>query len=155
MRDVNKPRKPELPPAVAARKEKRTFIVLGIVATETSLDRFLAAVKAGETPNQDDMRIVAAQLNHVLAGEPFRKAFGLQRGRGRKESKSFAWRNQHINAEIEELRDEGWTLDEAAELVAQRYSVSSELAKKVHKQSVGLTRNKHWGDRHRPMRVKK
>lgn len=152
---MNKPRKPELPPAVAARMAKRTFIVLGVVAVETALDRFLKAVKAGETPNQDDMRIVGAQLEHALSKESIRKVFYLEGGRGRKESKSVARRNDRINAEIEELRDEGWTLDDAAELVAQRYSVSADLVKKVHKQPVGLTRKGHWGDRHHTKRVRK
>lgn len=126
-------RKPELPPAVAERMAKRIFITFDIHRGEGALERFLKAVRGGEVPDRDDLRTVAAQLEHVLAGASFGRAFGRQEGQGRKSSKDISHRNQVICAEVEELRKEGFTLERAADLVAQRYEVSLETVSKMHR----------------------
>ena len=142
---MTKPRKPALPAAVAARMEKRIFITITEVRVVHAHDRFIKAVREGVIPDRHDMRAVATQLELVLSKkETFARAFGLIAGQGRKSSQRTARRNELINAEVEELRDEGWSLEKAADHVSQRYSVSSDLVLKVHKQRTGVTRNAKW-----------
>ena len=112
---------------------KRIFMTFEVRSKETALDRFLKAVRAGSVPDRSDLRIVAAQLESVLDGVSFGRAFGLQVGQGRKESPDIAFRNQVASAEVEELRKEGYTLEGAADLVSQRYAVSPESVIKIYK----------------------
>jgi hypothetical protein len=132
---MKKQRTPALPPAVEERLAKRIYITFDVRRGEGSLDRFLKAIRAGATPDPVDLRIVAAQLERVLAGVTFGKAFGRQKGQGRKSSRDVSLRNQAICAEVEELRVEGFKLEAAAELVAQRYKVSPETVTKMHKET--------------------
>lgn len=130
---MKKTRTPDLPPAVAARMTKRIFIRAEVIGVQSPLDRFLRSVRTGQIPDGDDLRIVARQLELVLAGKTFGRAFGLQNGQGRKPNREVTAKNQNICAEVEELRKEGSTLEAAAELVAQRYQCSSESVSKLHK----------------------
>ena len=144
-RDMTKSRKPALPAAVAARMAKRIFMTITEKRVVHAHDRFIKSVRDGAIPNRDDMQIVAAQLESVLSKKKtFARAFGLIAGQGRKSDQKTDWRNNLINAEVEELRDAGWSLEKAADHVSQRYSVSSDLVLKVHKQRYGLTRNAKW-----------
>jgi hypothetical protein len=114
--------------------EKRIFITIKEGRVVSAHDRFIKSVREGAIPDRDDMRIVAAQLELVLSKkETFARAFGLIAGQGRKSNQTTAWRNKLINAEVEELRKEGFTLDDAASLVAQRYEVAAESVSKLHK----------------------
>jgi hypothetical protein len=149
---MSKQRKPALPDAVAARMAKRTFIATSIRSTDHPHDRFIRAVREGAVPDLNDMQIVAENLESVLSKkETFARAFGLVVGQGRKPDDRIKRRHNLINAEIEELRDEGWTLEKAAALVSQRYSISVDSVLKVHKGS-GVTRNANWA-RKRHMRL--
>ena len=142
---MTKSKKPALPAAVAARMEKRIFITIKETRRVSAHDRFIKSVRDGAIPDRDDMRIVAARLELVLSKKmTFARAFGLIDGQGRKSDERTARRNNLINAEVEELRDEGWSLEKAADHVSQRYSVSSEVVQKVHKQRAGVTRNAKW-----------
>jgi hypothetical protein len=126
-------RKPALPAAVAARMAKRKFMVWRIGTTVAPHDRFLSAIRNGEDPDREDLRIVAMQLERALAGESFRRAFGLQAGQGRKSDNKVDLRNQHIAAEVAELRKERFSLSDASELVAARYHVTADYVSKIHK----------------------
>lgn len=130
---MSKTRKPELPPAVQARVAKHVIILVDLEEGEGALDRFLNAVRADKIPERDDLRIVAACLTRVLGGASFGRAFNLQKGQGRRRSRSIDFRDQCICGEIKELRREGYTLEDAADLVARRYSVSPETVSKLHK----------------------
>lgn len=142
---MSKQRKPELPRAVTERMAKRTFIRVVHVSDEHAHDRFIRSVRAGVTPDMDDMRIVADQLELVLSKRmTFPRAFGLNVGQGRKSDDKVAWRNDRMNAEVEELREEGWTLENAVELVALRYEVGEDSVLNAHKQKTGVTRNAKW-----------
>ena len=142
---MKKSRKPALPAVVEARMAKRIFMTIRETRRESAHDRFIKAVNAGEIPDLADMKIVAAQLERALSKKmTFARAFGLIAGQGRKSDQRTAWRNNLINAEVEELRDAGWSLEDAADHVSQRYSVSPDLVLKVHKGG-GVTRNANWG----------
>lgn len=133
---MKKQRTPALPPAVSGRMAKRVFIKITALRGESPHDRFIKAVRAGKSPDPDDLRIVAEQLESVISGEvTFERAFNLIQGQGRRASADIQHRNQRIAAEMEELRKEDdYTLDDAAELLAQRYpGVSVESVIKIHK----------------------
>jgi hypothetical protein len=130
---MKRPTEPPLPPPVEARMAKHQVIDFEIREGEACHERFLRVVRAGDIPNIDDIRMVARRLENVLAGMSFRKAFCMQPGQGRKADKKINHRNQLIRAEVQELRLAGYVLDDAADLVSRRYSVSPETVSKLHK----------------------
>jgi hypothetical protein len=132
---MTKPRKPALPAAVAARMEKMIVMTVEWGPGESAHDRFIKAVRDGVTPDLYDLQVVAAQLELVLSKkETFGRAFGLIAGQGRKSDSRTSSRNQVMRGEVRELRKEGWSLERAVDLVARRYSVSTDSVLKIHKQ---------------------
>lgn len=100
------------------------------------LDQFCRAVREGRDPERSHLRQVAEGLDKVLnEGQTFGRAFGLQRGQGNKRTIAQERRDQVITAELDELLSE-WgpgRKHEAMDLVAKRYSRSSDTVEKLYK----------------------
>lgn len=143
-----KGRLPPLPPAVENRMRRGGYIAVQLqTVLNPALEDFCADVRAGKMPKREDLLIVAAGLEQVLAGVSARQAFNLRRPAGRKATDESQVRDKKIHREVLELMKE-WgrgSRHAAAVLVAQRYGLGPESVLAIYKKraKAGAKRQRH------------
>jgi hypothetical protein len=124
----------QLPPAVAERMKRHTFITMTVIGHgETLLRKVCRTFWDGGMPDRRDMVQIVDGLERILAGQSAAKAFGLGQGRGRTYKPDYQFRDQKVAAVIDELRKEGLSVAGAVQWVVEHSKLREATVNGIYK----------------------